>query len=54
MTQTSHRFLFKNKGNYVYKYRLKKYEHMNDTTRHHNFKWMQQFKKEYLLQNALP
>ena len=54
MTRTRHRFLFKNKGYYVYNYRLKKYEHMNDTPMHHDFKWMQRFKKEYLFKNALP
>ena len=32
---------------------LKKYEHMNDTPMHHDFKWMQRFEKEYLFKNAL-
>ena len=54
MTQTRNRFLFKNNGNYVYNYRLKEYEHLNDTPRHHDFKWMQRFKKEFLFKNALP
>ena len=54
MTRTRHRFLFKNTGYYVYNYRLKKYEHMNDTPMNHDFKWMQRFKKEYLFKNALP
>ena len=54
MTRTRLRFLYKNKGYHVYNYRLKKYEHMNDTPMHHDFKLMQQFKKEYLLKNALP
>ena len=30
MTQTRNRYLFKNKGYFVYNYKLKKYEHMND------------------------
>ena len=37
-TQTRHRFLLKNKIYYVYNCRLKKYEHMNDTPMHHDFK----------------
>ena len=32
---------------------LKKYEHMNDTPMHHDFKWMQRFEKEYLFKNSL-
>ena len=31
-----------------------KYEHMNDTPMHHDFKWMQRFKKDDLFKNALP
>ena len=41
MTQTRDlfRYLFKNKGYLVYNYKLKKYEHMNDTPMHHDFKF---------------
>lgn len=54
MTQYRDRFLFKNKGYFVYNHKLKKYEHMNGTPMHHNFKLMQQqFKEEYLFKNAL-
>ena len=54
MTRARHRFLFKNEGYHVYNYSLKKYEHMNDTPMHHDFKWMQRYKKEYLFKNAPP
>ena len=53
MTQTRDRYLFKDKGYLVYNYKLKKYEHMNDTPMHYDFKSMQNFKKEYLFKNAL-
>ena len=53
MTRTNFRHLFKNKGYLVYNYKLKKYEHMNDTPLRYEFKSMQQFKNNYLLKNAL-
>ena len=53
MTQTRDRHLFKNKSYLVYNYKLKKYEHVNDTPMHHDFKSMQNFKEEYLFKNAL-
>ena len=53
MTQTKYRHLLKNKGYFLYNYKLKKYEHMKDTPMHYNFKSMQEFKKEYLVKNAL-
>ena len=46
MSQTKYRYLFKNKGCFVYNFKL-----MNDTPMHHDFKSMQQFKKEYLFKN---
>ena len=48
MTQTSYRFLFKNKGYFVYNYKLKKYEHMKNTPIHYDFKRMQDFEEEAL------
>ena len=45
MTQTSYRFLFKNKGYFVYNYKLKKYEHMKNTPIHDDFKRIQDFKE---------
>ena len=53
MTQTRDRYLFKNKGYLVYNYKLKKYEHMNDTPMHHDFKSIQNFKEEYLFKNVV-
>ena len=46
MTHNRFRHLFKNKGNFVYNFKLKKYEHMNKTPMHHEFKYMQEIKKE--------
>ena len=45
MTETRDRCLFKNKGCFVYDYKLKKYEHMNNTPMHNDFKEMQKFKQ---------
>ena len=45
MTQTRHRYLFKNKGNFVYNYKLKKYMHMIFTPMLYEFKDMQKFKQ---------
>ena len=53
LTQTIDRYLFKNKCYFVYNYKLKKYEHMNNTPMHHDFKFMQNFKEDYLFKNAL-
>ena len=53
MIQTKFRHLFKNRGYLVYNYKLKKYEHINKTPLHHEFKSMQQFKKEYFFKHAL-
>ena len=46
MTHTRFRHLFKNEGNFVYNFKLKKSEHMNKTPMHHEFKYMQEIKKE--------
>ena len=53
LTQTRDRYLFKNKGYFVYNYKLKKYEHLKNTPMHQDFKFMQNFKEEYLFKNAL-
>ena len=37
MTRTNCRHLFKNKGNLVYNYKLKKYEHMSETPMRSDF-----------------
>ena len=31
MTKTNHRHVFKNKGNFVFNYKLKKYEHLSES-----------------------
>ena len=53
MTQTKFRHLLKNKGYLIYNYKLQKYQHINKTPLHPEFKLMQQFKKEYFFKNAL-
>ena len=45
MTQTRMRHLIKNKGNFIYNYKLKKYEHMSETPMWYNFKEIQDIKK---------
>ena len=52
MTQTKDRYLFKNKGNFVYNYKLKKYMHMNFTPMHYEVKDAQEFKSD-LWKNVL-
>ena len=46
MTRTNRRHLFKNKGNFVYNYKLKKYEHMSKTPMHYDFKSLQSIRKD--------
>ena len=48
MTQTKDRYLFKNKGNCVYNYSLKKYQHLSDTPMRESFKRFQEDKEKYL------
>ena len=48
MTRTNLRHLFKNKGNFIYNYKLKKYKHMSETPVRGNFYHMQWIKKNYL------
>ena len=48
MTQTISRYLFKNKGNFFYNYKLKKYVHMKHTPMVYDFKDIQKFKHRYL------
>lgn len=52
ITQTRDSYLFKNKCYFVYNYKLKKYEHMNNTPMHNHFKEMQKF-KQHLWKNVL-
>ena len=46
MTRTNRRYLFKNKGNFVYNYKLKKYEHMSETPMRGDFYYLQSIKKD--------
>ena len=52
MTPTNFRHLLKNKGYLVFSYKLQKYEHINKTPLHHEFKSMHQFKEEYFFKNV--
>ena len=46
MTKTNRRHLFRNKGNFVYNYKLKKYEHMSQTSMRGDFYYLQSIKKD--------
>ena len=46
MIRTKFRHLLKNKGYQIYNFKLQKYEHINRMPLQHEFKSMQQFKKE--------
>ena len=48
MTHTNSRYLFKNKGNFVYNYKVKKYMHMKHTPMVYDFEDIQKFKQRYL------
>ena len=45
MTRTNLKHLFRNKGNFVYNYKLKKFEHMSNTPMRGNFYHIQWIKK---------
>ena len=46
MTRTNLRHLFRNKGNFDYNYKLKKFEHMSNTPMRGNFYHIQLIKKD--------
>ena len=48
MTRTNCRHLFKNKGNFIFNYKLKKYEHFSETPMHYDYCHLQEIKKDYL------
>ena len=52
MTKTNHRHVFKNKGNFVFNYKLKKYEHLSETPMLYNFYHLQEIRKG-ILKNVL-
>ena len=45
MTRSNCRLLFKNKGKFVYNYKLKKYEHMSETPMRNDFYYLQSIKR---------
>ena len=46
MTWINRRHLFKNKGNFVYNHKLKKFEHMSKTQMCHDFHYLQTIRKD--------
>ena len=48
MTRTKCRHLFKNKGNFIFDYKLKKYEHVSETLMPYDYCRLQEIKKDYL------
>ena len=46
MTWTNRRHLFKNKGNFVYNYKLKKFEHMSKTSMCNDYCYLQAIRKD--------
>ena len=52
MTRTNLRHLFRNKGNFLYHNKLKKWEHMSETPLRDYFKHIQWIKKD-LCKHAL-
>ena len=45
MTRTNCRHLFKNKGNFIFNYKLKKYEHFSQTPMRHEYYHLKEIKK---------
>ena len=45
MTWTRQRFLFKNKGNFIYNYKLKKFEHISETPIKFEHEYLQRIKE---------
>ena len=48
LTWTRQRCLFKNKGNFVYNYKLKKVDHMAETSMCFNWNYLQEAKERHL------
>ena len=46
MTWTNRKHLFKNKGNFVYNYKLKKFEYMSKTPTCHDYHYLQIIRKD--------
>ena len=52
MTWINRRHLLKNKSNFVYNYKLKKFEHMSKTLMCHDYHYLQTIRKD-LFKDAL-
>ena len=52
MTKTNRRRLFRNKGNFVFNYKLKKYEHLSEKPMRYDFYHLQEIRKG-ILKNVL-
>ena len=48
MTCTNRRCLLRNKGNFVYNYKLKKFEHASETPMWYDYKYLQNIRKDSL------
>ena len=48
MTCTNRRCLFRNKGNFVYNYKLKKFEHASETPVWYDYKYLQNIRRDSL------
>ena len=46
MTRTNWRHLFKNKGSFIFNYKLKKYDHFSETPMRHDYYHLQEIKEE--------
>ena len=51
MTWTNRRHMFKNKGDFVYNYKLKKFKHMSKTPMFNDYNYLQRVRK-YFLENV--
>ena len=51
MTWTNRRHMFKNKGDFVYDYKLKKFKHMSKTPMFNDYNYLQRVRK-YFLENV--
>ena len=45
MTKTNYRYLFKNKGNFIFNDKLKKYKHFSETPMRYKYHHLQEIKK---------
>ena len=48
MTWTNRRHMFENKADFVYNYKLKRFEHMSKTPMVHGYNYLQRVRKDFL------